>query len=127
MTRAIPPGRLRQVALTALLLAVCADPGAAADLGDGRIHLRHATLVADGARIPDPAPGPDAELAASVTWIVAFSGPATDDVRDLISGVGGRIVGYVPSSAYLVRGAPATAQALAGTDGIVRVARLPPR
>lgn len=114
----------------ALLLLGSFGTAVASDLGDGQVHLRHATLPALSALGAAPsAAGPGGDPFHSLhpvdTWVVAFAGPATEDVRERVAAAGGRIVGYIPSSSYLVRGGSATAQALAA-DSAARVWRVPP-
>src|SRR5262245_45364777 len=102
---------MRARALAALVVPIlAAAPGLALDLGDGLVRLHAETYSIEA--------GPSAPRAAMTalapddveTWIVAFEPPADDPLRGAIAAAGGRIVGYVPSNAYLVRG-PARAAA----------------
>jgi subtilisin family serine protease len=60
------------------------------------------------------------------TWIVAFEPPADDALRGAIAAAGGRIVGYVPSNAYLVRAESRVAAGLRRVPGILRADRYRP-
>jgi hypothetical protein len=104
---------------------LAAAPAAALDLGDGRVHLRHVEYAVEGgppaarAAVPEPEPAPG----ESAAWIVVIAGPADRAVPEALASAGARIVGYLPSNAYLVRATPETALALRGQAFVRRVDR----
>ncbi len=104
----------------AAIVLLAPPPAPAADLGDGRIHLRHATLSARADHVPS---SPRSAATEPETWIVSFDGPADERLRGALRSAGGRIAGYVPSHAYLVRGDVASAQAMASLPGVIGVRR----
>jgi hypothetical protein len=108
--------------VVAAVLLLAGHPARAVDLGDGIVHLRHEAFPVQVG--PSRAPSP-ALLAGARTWIVAFDGPADRIVRDEIAGAGGRIVGFVPSRAYLVRADADDARRLAALPAIRRVDAYP--
>lgn len=117
------PGAVALITLWLLAL----PPARAMDLGDGLIRLRNVTYAADPSAPGAPRLPPSREAEADHpldTWIVAFDGRRDEDVRENVARADGRIVGYVPSSAYLVRGSAATAQALRAAPAVLRVDRL---
>ncbi|HMB70748.1 MAG TPA: S8 family serine peptidase [bacterium] len=100
-------------------------PLSAADFGDGRVHLRGETYaVADGPSSSEPrtALAPDDVQ----TWIVPVLGPAGPDVRAALEAAGGRVVGTVPSNAYLVRAERSRVPALRRLAFVQRVDWLRP-
>jgi subtilisin family serine protease len=111
-------------ALAAVLLLVAAR-AFALDLGDDRVHLRHVEYgVETGppvsrSALPEAAPA----HGESATWIAVISGPADSAVPEALAAAGARIVGYVPSNAYLVRATPEAAAALRGEAFVRRVDR----
>ena len=114
--------------LAVFLAMVVSDPAPGMDLGDGLVRLRGEVFsaVAGPASAPEllrPGPLAPDEVGA---WLVAFEGPADVWIRGVIEEEGRRIVGYVPSCAYLVRATRESVGRLAGRDGIVRVERYRP-
>lgn len=103
-------------------------PVRAADFGDGLVHLRAETYgVARGPSAAIPAERETALAPSDVaTWVVVVSGPADDDVRARIEGSGGRVVGAVPSNAYLVRADRAVSRKIAALPFTARVDLLRP-
>ena len=110
--------RTRAFVGVALVLGLLAIGSAfAADLGDGIVHLRAGAYdVRTG-----PRPAPAAVPLAPGVWVVAFAGPADRAVADAVLARGGRLVGFVPSNAYLVWADAALARDLVGVPGILRV------
>ena len=89
-----------------------------------RLHLRYATfdpLVAEPAVPAALSSGDDARLC-----IVQFAAAPTSGDRDALEGAGGRLVGYLPEHAYLVRLAPRAAEDLRGYAGVRWVGRYHP-
>jgi hypothetical protein len=114
-------------ALGALVVPVlAAAPGLALDLGDGRVRLRAETYSIEAG--PSAARSALAALAPDEieTWIVAFEPPADDALRGALAAAGARIVGYVPSNAYLVRADARSAAGLRRVPGILRADRVRP-
>jgi subtilisin family serine protease len=126
LTRTRPlPGTLL---LAAFLTMPATEAARGVDLGDGLVRLRGEVFSAAAG----PAPAPESLRPRALTpdeigaWLVVFEGPADAWIREVIEEEGRRIVGYVPSCAYLVRATDGSAGRLADRDGIVRVERYRP-
>ena len=61
------------------------------------------------------------------TWIVAIGGPMDRMAREEITQNGGRIVGFFPPHAYVVRALPAQADKMRQSHGVAAVARRLPQ
>ncbi|MFN8177175.1 MAG: S8 family serine peptidase [bacterium] len=112
---------MKRNVLLVLGVLLAARPAAAVDLHDGLVHLRHVTYPVD-AGVPGGTPARAlSEGTAVATWIVPFDGPADSAARDAIEAAGGRVVGFVPSNAYLVRADVDEARAMGAAAAIRRV------
>lgn len=124
----------RLAALLALAGAFLSGPSLAAprDAGSGpgdaalsdRVLLR--TISYSAAHGPTGASDADLEsrdaaIRGEHVWIVTVRGPADAEAREAFARAGGRIVGWVPSNAYLVRGTGKTALALRKEQRSLRV------
>lgn len=89
--------------IVGLLLSV-AVRAQAGDDSSSRVELKRASFSAE--EISGRTSALRAGLPSEDTgaWIVSFSGPADAPIREAIRAAGGRIVGYLPHCAYLVRG-----------------------
>ncbi|MGQ0723368.1 MAG: S8 family serine peptidase [Candidatus Eiseniibacteriota bacterium] len=107
----------------AAVLLLVAARAIALDLGDGRVHLRHVEYGVETGPPVTRSVAPEAEPAPgeAATWIAVISGPADLAVRRALDATGARIVGYVPSNAYLVRATQEAAEALRGESFVRRV------
>jgi hypothetical protein len=106
-------------------LGVWAAQAVALDLGDGRIHLRNEDY--------DVATGPRSELREDGllpgerdAWIVVFEAPSGENVKADLEGTGAKIVGTVPSNAYVVRATGEAADLLRDLERVRRVDRFRP-
>lgn len=110
--------RTRAFVILALALLLGSPAAAlAVDLGDGRVHLRaEAWDVRTG-----PAAPPDAARLAPGAWVVVFEGPQGRESADALQAAGGRVLGFVPSNAWLVWGDAGEARRMAEAPGAIRV------
>lgn len=115
---------LTRIACALLAVLLCAAPAShALDLGDSRVHL-----VGGGYSVAEGPGSLPAELrshalpaAVRQSWVVCYRGPADEGLRAAIQQAGGRIVGHVPSSAWIVRACPSDARRVAEVPGVLRV------
>jgi len=119
--------RIQGILGGALACLLAAAPSPAIDLGDGMIRLQ--------AEVWSVSEGPSAELARAFpaarrsapapeeprSYVVVTEGPADDAIRATLEAGGSRIVGWVPSNGWIVRGATRAVEALRGEPGVLRV------
>ncbi len=97
-------------------------------LPDSRIHLKNVTYDLESGPPPVRSLTLTEEAAAGGldTWIVVIAGPRDGHALRAIEESGGRIVGYVPNGAYLVRATPAGADRMRGERAVRRIDRYEP-
>ncbi len=105
------------VALVQSAVLAAASVAPAVDLGDGLVHLRAETWDAASG----PAAAPDEARLAPGAWVVVFDGPQGRATADALEGAGGRVLGFVPSNAWLVWGDAEAARRMAQAAGAIRV------
>ncbi len=105
------------VALGLALQLALAPVTVATDLGDRLVHLRVETWdAAAGPGVP-----PDEARLAPGAWVVVLEGPQGSGTADALEAAGGRVLGYVPSNAWLVWGDAEDARRMGQAAGVLRV------